>query len=157
MPGGAAVSLCDARVGRVGTWADDDTILFGAADTTLMRVSAAGGTPAGFGALSQSATTQRWPQVHPGGDRVLFTENSSSSGNWDAANLVVAPLSGLPAEASTKAGGAPKVVVRGAYYGRYVPSGNLIYVQQSRVHFQLRGLPAHDRARDQVTRLVAAD
>jgi serine/threonine-protein kinase len=48
----------------------------------------------------------------------------------------------LPAEASAKAGGTPKVVVRGGHYGRYVPSGlaspkrgereggHLIYVQQ---------------------------
>ena len=53
--GGAAVTLCDAPQGRGGTWADDDTILFtptSAPNTTLMRVSAAGGTPAVFGALS---------------------------------------------------------------------------------------------------------
>ena len=53
----------------------------------------------------------------------------------DGANLVVAPLSG----------GAPKVVVRGGYYGRYVPSGpgspqrdereggHLIYMNQGTV------------------------
>ena len=40
--------------------------------------------------------------------------------DFDAANLVVAPLSG----------GTPKVVVRGGYYGRYVPSGHLLYMQQ---------------------------
>jgi serine/threonine-protein kinase len=44
---------------------------------------------------------------------VLYSEHSPTATNWDAANLVVAPLSG----------GAPKVVVRGGYYGRYVPSG----------------------------------
>ena len=56
--GGAAVTLCDAPQGRGGTWADDDTILFtptGAPNATLMRVSAAGGTPAAFGALSPGA------------------------------------------------------------------------------------------------------
>jgi serine/threonine-protein kinase len=84
-----------------------------------MRVSAAGGTPAVFGAVSPSATSQRWPQALPGGQAVLFTEHSAGI-NWDAANLVVAPLSG----------GAPKVVVRGGYDGRYVPSSHLIYLQQ---------------------------
>ncbi len=130
--GGAAVTLCAAPSGRGGTWADDDTILFTPSPTTtLMRVSAAGGTPAGLGALSPGATTQRWPQALPGGQAVLFTEHSSLN-DWDTANLVVAPLSG----------GAPKVVVRGGYYGRYVPSGrgspqrdardggHLIYLQQ---------------------------
>ncbi len=119
--GGAAVRLCDAPTGRGGTWADDDTILFARSSVgSLMRVSAAGGTPAGFSALSEGATTQRWPQALPGGQAVLFTEHSAGD-NWDAANLVVVPLSG----------GAPKVVVRGGYYGRYVPSGHLIYRQQA--------------------------
>jgi len=140
--GGAAVNLCDAPSGRGGTWTDDDTIIFtpaSAPNTTLMRVSAAGGTPAVFGALSKGAATQRWPQALPGGKGVLYTENSATTG-WDAANLVVTPLSGLPAEASAKAGGTPKVVVRGGHYGRYVSSGlahrslgeggHLIYLQQ---------------------------
>jgi len=122
--GGAAVPLCDAAENLGGTWADNDTIVFtrsGAPNARLMRVSAAGGTPEDFGAaLSPGAGRQRWPQALPGGQAVLYSEHSPTSTNWDAANLVVAPLSG----------GAPKVVVRGGYYGRYVPSG--------------RGSPKHD-------------
>jgi serine/threonine-protein kinase len=120
--GGAPVNLCDAPRGRGGTWIDDDAIIFtptNVANVTLMRVSAAGGAPVAFGALSQGAVTQRWPQALPDGKGVLFSEHLSTT-NWDGANLVVAPLSG----------GAPKVVVRGGYYGRYVPSGHLIYMQQ---------------------------
>ena len=123
--GGAAVNLCDAPFGRGGTWADDDTILFtpsNAPNVTLMRVSAAGGTPAALGTLSQGAVTQRWPQALPGAKAVLYTEHSSTN-NWDGATLVVAPLSG----------GTPKIVVRGGHYGRYVPSGHLIYVQEGRL------------------------
>jgi serine/threonine protein kinase len=134
--GGAAVNLCDAPNARGGTWADDDTIFFtseSAPDTTLVHVSAAGGTPVAFGTLSTGAITRRWPQALPGSKGVLYTENSATT-NGDRANLVVAPLSG----------GTPKVVVRGGFYGRYVPSGfgspkrdereggHLIYVQQSR-------------------------
>ena len=120
--GGAAVPLCDAPAGRGGTWADDDTIIFipsSGPKVGLMRVPAAGGTPAAFGALNEGAMTQRWPQALPGATGVLFTENSSTAG-FDGANLVIAPLSG----------GTPKVVVRGGYYGRYVPSGHIIYMQQ---------------------------
>jgi serine/threonine-protein kinase len=120
--GGAAVNLCDVPNARGGTWADDDTILFTPTNTTnvpLMRVSAAGGTPVVFGTLSRGATTQRWPQALPGAKAVLYTEHSST-GNWDGANLVVASLSG----------GTPKVVVRGSHFGRYVPSGHLIYLRQ---------------------------
>jgi len=137
--GGAAVPLCEAVENLGGTWADDDTIVFtrsGAPNARLMRVSAAGGTPEDFGAaLSPGAGRQRWPQALPGGQAVLYSEHSPTSTNWDAANLVVAPLSG----------GAPKVVVRGGYYGRYVPSGrgspkrdereggHLIYLHQGTV------------------------
>jgi len=120
--GGAPIKLCDAPIPRGGTWADDDTIFFtphNGLNVTLMRVSAAGGPPAAFGTLSKGAVTQRWAQALPGAKGVLFTEHMSQSG-WDGANVVVEPLSG----------GTPKVVVRGGYYGRYVPGGHLIYVQQ---------------------------
>jgi serine/threonine-protein kinase len=135
--GGAAVTLCDAPSGRGGTWADDDTIIFSptsASNNKLLRVSAAGGNPAVFGTLSAGATTQRWPQALPGGKGVLYTEHSSGIG-FDLANLVVAPLTG----------GAPTVVLRGGYSGRYIPTGlasptrseraggHLIYMKQGTV------------------------
>jgi Tol biopolymer transport system component len=135
--GGVAVNVCDAAAARGGTWTDDNTIIFcptNGSNTKLMRVPAAGGTPAVFGTLSEGATTQRWPQALPGGAGVLYTE-SSNIGAWDGANLVVAPLSGE----------APKIVVRGGYYGRYVPSGHLIYMQHGTlfaVPFDLRRLEA---------------
>jgi serine/threonine-protein kinase len=120
--GGASIKLCDAPGGRGGTWADDDTIIFtpdSSPNTRLMRVPAAGGAAAAFGTLGKGAVTQRWPQALPDGRSVLYTEHSSTS-NFDTANLVVAPLSG----------GAPKIVLPGGYYGRYVSSRHLIYVNQ---------------------------
>jgi serine/threonine-protein kinase len=120
--GGAAATVCDAATGRGGTWTDDDTIIFtpsNGANVTLMRVPAAGGTPAAAATLSQGAVTQRWPQALPRGKGVLYSEHSVPLG-WDRANLVVASLSG----------GTPKIVVRGGYYGRYVPSGHLIYMRR---------------------------
>jgi serine/threonine-protein kinase len=127
--GGASIKLCDAPGGRGGAWTDDDTIIFTpegtGPNTRLMRVPAAGGATAVFGTLGTGAVTQRWPQALPDGRSLLYTEHSST-GNFDPANLVVAPLSG----------GAPKVVVHGGYYGRYVGSpkrsegGHLIYMNQ---------------------------
>ena len=114
--GGAPVTLCDAEAGRGGTWTDDDSIIFtpsGLQPVKLLRVSASGGAPAVLGTLDEGAVTQRWPQALPGGKAVLYTEHSSTN-VFDGANLVVAPL----------AGGTPKIVMRGAYYGRYVPSGS---------------------------------
>ncbi len=148
--GGAAVTLCSAPNGRGGTWADDDTIVFTPDSTQpikLLRVSGSGGTPTVFGTFGDGATTQRWPQALPGGKSLLYTEHNSGAG-FDGANLVVAPLSGLPAEASAKAG-APKIVVRGAYYGRYLPSGHLIYMQEGTlfaVPFDLDRLEINGRA-----------
>jgi Tol biopolymer transport system component len=113
MTGGAPVILCAAPNERGGTWTDDDTILFAPTPfSPLLRVTAAGGTPTAFGTLSTSVATQRWPQALPGGKSVLYTELVTVV-NFDGANLVIAPL----------AGGTPKIVVRGGYYGRYVPNG----------------------------------
>ena len=90
-----------------------------------------GGTPKAIGALADDEIAQRWPQVLPGGRAVLYTGNNSTGG-WENANLMVQPLSG----------GAPKVVLRHAFHGRYVPSGlgsttrgeqeggHLLYMQQ---------------------------
>jgi serine/threonine-protein kinase len=63
---------------------------------------------------------------------VLFTETATQT-NWSSGDIVVAPL----------AGGPSKVVVRGGYYGRYVPGsggglgrrslgegGHILYMQQ---------------------------
>jgi serine/threonine-protein kinase len=120
--GGAPLNLCDAPSGRGGAWTDDDTIVFAPAsapNTRLMRVSASGGASSAFATFGEGGVTQRWPQALPGDKGLLFTEHSATA-NFDPANLVIAPLSG----------GTPKVVVRGGYYGRYVPSGHLLYVQQ---------------------------
>jgi Tol biopolymer transport system component len=140
--GGAVVTLCDASNGRGGTWTDDDSIIFTPAsqiDVTLMRVAAAGGTPTAFGAVVQSAlTTHRWPQALPRRAGVLFTEQSITE-TADAANVVVVPLSG----------GTPKVVARGSHYGRYVPTGHLVYMQHGTlfaVPFDLDSLEARGQA-----------
>jgi serine/threonine-protein kinase len=130
--GGAAVTVCNAPIGRGGTWADDDTIIFSpnsGTNTALMRVAAAGGTATPLTTLSEGATTQRWPQALPRGKGVLFSEHTSQV-NWDGGTIVVAPLSG----------GQPKVVLQGGYYGRYVSDasgGYLLYMQQA-VLFAIR-------------------
>jgi serine/threonine-protein kinase len=119
--GGAAIRLCAAPNGRGGTWASDDTIIFNPSTDApiLMRVSASGGTPTAFGTRREGAAAQRWPEALPDGRGVLYSEGPSIS-NWDGANLVVASLTGGPA----------KVVVRGGYFGRYVPGGYLVYMNQ---------------------------
>ena len=81
-----------------------------------MRVPEAGGTPT---TLIKPAVeiTERWPQVLPGSKAVIFSAAPIAS-NFDDANIVVQQLSG----------GQPKILERGGTYGRYVPSGHLLYV-----------------------------
>ena len=134
--GGAVVTLCDTRNPRGGTWADDDTIVFSpeVGSAGLMRIAAAGGTPSGLGTLAPGMLTQRWPHALPGARSVLYTEHKDIT-DFDAANLVVAPIGG----------GAPKIVVRGGSHGRYLPSGHLVYLHKGRlvaVRFDLARLEA---------------
>jgi serine/threonine-protein kinase len=120
--GGAAVTLCDAPNGRGGAWGEDGTIVF-APDSTagvrLLRVSSAGGKPEPLTSLAEGQSTQRWPQVLPGGTAVLFT--AGTAGAYEDANIVVQPL---PA-------GARTIVQRGGYHGRYLPSGHLVYIHDA--------------------------
>ena len=132
--GGAAVTLADAGDDRGGTWAEDGSIVFQPAGSGsgLLRVSSAGGAPTPLTKLGTGEVTHRWPQVLPGDRAVLYTAHSSVTGFEDA-HLVVQPLPD----------GAPKIVQRGGYYGRYLPSGHLVYVHQGTLFaeaFDLAGL-----------------
>jgi serine/threonine-protein kinase len=120
--GGAAITLCDAPEDRGGDWGEDGNIIFAAGSREgLSRVSAAGGTSEPLTTLlaAQGEVTHRWPQVLPGGRAVLFVSHTGGN-NFDAASLVVQSL----------ATGERKAVHRGGTYGRYLPSGHLVHVQQ---------------------------
>ncbi|MCX6627928.1 MAG: hypothetical protein NTW28_09905, partial [Candidatus Solibacter sp.] len=90
----------------------------------LFRVPDGGGSPH---ALTDPATTKeathRWPQVLPGGRTVLFTGHAITA-NYDEANIEVLSLET----------GKLKVVHRGGYHGRYVPTGHLLYVNRSTLY-----------------------
>ena len=118
--GGAAVTLCDAVNDRGGSWGEDGTIVFTAAPA-LSKVSSAGGTPQPLTTLDKQAgeTTQRWPQVLPGGKAVLFT-SSTHGFNYEDAEIVVYSM----------ASGQRKTVQRGGFHARYLPSGHLVYMHE---------------------------
>ncbi len=121
MQGGAAVTLCDAPNDRGGSWGEDGNIIF-TPDTQagLFKVSSAGGTPQPLTTLKKQAGegTQRWAQVLPGSTAVLFT--TSKNPNYDDADIVVYSMS------SRK----QKIVQRGGFYGRYLPSGHMVYMHE---------------------------
>ena len=121
--GGAPVALCDAPNPYGANWGEDGNVIV-ALNTVgaLSRVPAEGGTPQAVTSL-QGALTHRWPQPLPGGEAVLFTLSSS----------VVAFEDATIAAASLKTGEI-KILVRGGYFGRYLPTGDatghLVYVHE---------------------------
>ena len=73
--GGAAVPVCDVpTIGRAGTWGSDGMIVF-AADTGLMRVDAAGGTPTRVVSRNAEIDGQphRYPRWLPNGRGIVST------------------------------------------------------------------------------------
>jgi serine/threonine-protein kinase len=118
--GGVPVTLCDAVNPQGGSWAEDGNIVLAPSNlSVLSRVSDGGGTPARLTKLTAGELTHRWPQVLPGGKAVLFAASPTISTMADA-NIVAMVLKT----------GAAKVVQHGGYYGRYLPSGHLVYVHE---------------------------
>ncbi len=124
--GGTPVAVCDepnvgaGNSGGGGAWGEDGTILFTPGlgpGIGLWRVSAAGGNAEPLASLAGDEWSQRWPQVLPGGKGVLYTA-PDRPGDVNDADLVVQPLPS----------GTRKIVHRGGYHGRYVPSGHLVYL-----------------------------
>jgi serine/threonine-protein kinase len=84
--------------------------------------------------------SHRWPQILSGGKAVLFTTHIRSSGGYYEASIEVMSLRDR----------RKKTLLRGGTYGRYVPSGHLLYVNRgtlSAVSFdpgtlEVRGSPA---------------
>ncbi|HKI85615.1 MAG TPA: protein kinase, partial [Thermoanaerobaculia bacterium] len=119
--GGVPVVLCGAGpAGRGGSWSKDGTIVFTPGLTNpLQRISANGGTPKQLTQFDpeRREMTHRWPQILPGGKDVIFT---ASSDNNSFAHAYV--------EAASLATGQARVLVKNAYFGRYLASGYLTYV-----------------------------
>jgi serine/threonine-protein kinase len=124
--GGTSLSICKVSRSRGATWLPDNTIVFAPSpDTGLFKVSAAGGEPQPLTTLDKGRkeASHRWPQTLPGGEAVLFTSNSQTVGNFDQAAIEVVVLKT----------GARQVVYRGGSFGRYVPSGHLVYVNKGTI------------------------
>src|SRR5271165_2145830 len=117
---GAAITLRDAPNGRGGTWGEDGNIIAALNITgDLSRIPSAGGPPTPGTDLQNGEVTHRWPQILPGGKAVLFTAHTALVG-FDRATIEVMSL----------ADHRRKTLVRGGTYGRYLPSGHLVYVDQ---------------------------
>lgn len=125
LQGGSPVVLCRVEGARGGSWGNDGTIVFAPTPNgALFRISDAGGEPEPLTKLDsgKGELTQRWPQVLPGGEGVLFTANNS-----------VATFSGARTVLYSMKDGRRKDILPGAIYARYVPSGHLIYLQAEKL------------------------
>ena len=138
--GGSAITLCDAANGRGGSWGEDGNIIAALNATGgLSRIPSAGGPPTPVTDLQSGEVTHRWPQILPGGKAVLFTA-STATGAFDGANIEVMSL----------ADHRRKTLVRGGTFGRYLPSGHLVYVNRGTLfavpfdldRLEVRGTPA---------------
>jgi serine/threonine-protein kinase len=140
--GGSVVILCEGPSARGASWGVDGSIIVTLTTSGggLSRVPSTGGTPEALTKPGEKGeTTHRWPQVLPGGQAVIFTGNSVLAGYEDAS-----------IEALSLRTGQWKVVQRGGYFGRYLPSGHLVYMHQGTLfavpfdvdRLEVRGTPA---------------
>jgi serine/threonine protein kinase len=121
--GGPPLTLCDCPGGPGASWGDDGNIVASLTPAGgLSRIPSSGGVPAPLTQLDKAKgeATHRWPQVLPGAKAVLFTAHTSR-GSYEDANIDVISLSS----------GRRKTVHRGGFFGRYLPSGYLIYMRRN--------------------------
>jgi serine/threonine-protein kinase len=120
LEGGRPVPLCAAANPRGASWGADGYIVAALSlSNPLLRLSDAGGNPQPLTKLRTGESTHRWPQILPGGEVVVFTASAGALGYEDAT-----------IEALSLKTGEIRVLQRGGYYGRYLPSGHLVYVHQ---------------------------
>jgi Tol biopolymer transport system component len=115
--GGAPRPIADASNMRGASWGDDGNIVYSPTPGAgLFSVSSEGGTPRRLTELEQPDGSHRWPQYLPGGTAVLFTKWPPNLRVQDA-RLVVLSLET----------GHQNTIVEGGTYGRYLPTGHLVY------------------------------
>ena len=119
LDGGAPVELCDAPVGRGGSWGEDGRIIAALNATGgLSSVPASGGDPqlmTELGGGDPRVTNHRWPHALPDGKGVLFVAGTGPA----IGSLQVLPPGGRSA----------RTLVEYSSGGRYLSSGYLVYDQ----------------------------
>jgi len=86
LEGGTSAVVCDALLGRGGTWNADGTILFAPTfESGLFQVPSSGGTPKPVTTLDKSKhDSHRWPQFLPDGKHFIYlaiTHNNARDPN----------------------------------------------------------------------------
>jgi Tol biopolymer transport system component len=123
--GGTPITLAKVNLARGASWGTNDTIVFAPNPRSgLHTLSSAGGESKPLTELDEQKgeATHRWPQVLPGGKGVIFTSHAASSKFYEASIEVVVLETG-----------ERKVLHRGGTFGRYVDSGQLVYVHSGTI------------------------
>jgi len=122
--GGSPIVLCEASDLLGASWGEDDNIIAELrSDGKLWRVPASGGSPVAIVDSGQAPARLLWPQVLPGARAVIFSRMSASP---DLGSI----------EALSLKDGQCKTLVRRGTFGRYVPGGRLLYVNQGNLYAQ---------------------
>jgi len=120
--GGSAQNICNVEgFMRGACWGDDNLIWYGHLNSAIHRVSADGGIPTAATILdsSRGEISHRFPQILPGNKWVLFTVKYNNITSFDEAVIV----------AENTDTHERKEVVRGGSYGRYIPTGHIMYAR----------------------------
>jgi serine/threonine protein kinase/Tol biopolymer transport system component len=132
--GGAVQEICDASIGRGGTWNSRGVIVFApSGNSPIFRVSAGGGTSTPVTQLDPATgeTTHRWPGFLPDGVHFLYLARQTSEKL--PAGVYVGSLDGS----------LRKKVLDGPSDARYVEPGYLLFVRNTTLfaqRFALRDL-----------------
>jgi serine/threonine-protein kinase len=116
LSGGEPVTLCDA-IDVIGAAWGEDGIVFGSINVGLRQVSAEGGEPE----LFLKPDTERgeldfhYPQILPGGEAMLLTRHDKNFA--------------FGIEVYSFATRQRKRLLEDAFYGRYTPTGHLVYAK----------------------------
>ena len=146
--GGTPVALCAARAGAGASWARDGTIVFGGGPGGgLARVSDAGGEPQILLAPQAGSRefTYGWPDILPDGSGVIYTAVS---------------LAGSRVALFDFATGISHGLIESGSFGRYSPTGHLVFERRGRLEaaaFSLRDRRVADLPRSILRGLATTD
>ena len=129
--GGGATVLGDTLGAIGGSWGDDGNIVFALSKlddkhSTLWQISSSGGSMRPVMEIRPEKNTvwYTWPQVLPAAQEVIYTAFDATQGTYEQANI----------EALSLRTGERKTLLRGGYYGRYSPSGHLLYIHRGTLY-----------------------
>ncbi len=124
--GAPPIALCDAPLGRGGSWSREGTILFAPASSSpVYRVLASGGVPAPVTNLDRSRQefSHRWPFFLPDGRRFLYYVSSGLAQNR---GVYVGSLDGS----------SPKFLLPSQTNAIYAPPGYVFFVRDGTLMVQ---------------------